>query len=215
MKSINFTLYLSKAPLLYRRLLRERIEHRYAWGIDMAEKISRDHIETDKMDPEFVDRIVEGGADRIRTCIQCGTCSSVCPSGRRTAFRTRELMRKAILGLKEEVLSSSDLWLCSTCLTCLERCPRQIKTTDAIIIMRNMAVEEGYMLPQHKKTAEKLLETGHAVPIDEANQEMRKELGLDELPPTVHSHKDALEDVKTIMKKTGFKKLIEGEKSEE
>lgn len=181
----------------------------------MSNGIQQDRVDTDKIDPDFVDKLVEAGADRIRTCIQCGTCSSVCPSGRRTAFRTRELMRKAVLGLKDEVLSSPDLWLCATCLTCLERCPRQIKTTDAIIIMRNMAVAEGYMLPQHKKTAEKLLETGHAVPLDEANQEKRKELGLDEVPPTVHAHKDALKDVQKIMKKTGFKKLIEGQQEEE
>ncbi len=180
----------------------------------MPDSISRETIETDKIDPEFVDKIVEAGADRIRTCIQCGTCSSVCPSGRRTAFRTRELIRKALLGLKEEVLSSPDLWLCATCLTCLERCPRQIKVTDAIIIMRNMAVDEGFMLPQHKKASMKLLATGHAVPLDEANQEMRRELGIPEIPPTVHASKDALNDVKKLMELTGFDKLIEGQDAE-
>ena len=177
----------------------------------MTDPMIPDSIDTDKIDPDFVDSLVAAGADRIRTCIQCGTCSSVCPSGRRTAFRTRELMRKAILGLKEEVLSSPDLWLCSTCLTCLERCPRQIKVTDAIIIMRNMAVDEGYMLPQHKKAAQKLLETGHAVPLDDPNRDMRKELGIPEIPPTTHSSEKALDDVKAIMKATGFKKLIEGQ----
>ncbi len=157
---------------------------------------------------------MNAGADRIRTCIQCGTCSSVCPSGRRTAFRTRELIRKALLGLKEEVLSSPDLWLCATCHTCLERCPRQIKVTDAIIIMRNMAVEAGFMLPDHRKASMKLLETGHAVPINDANREKRVSLGLDEVPPTVHSHKDALDDLKTIMERTGFKNLIERQEAE-
>ena len=180
----------------------------------MTDKISRETIHDDAIDPDFVDRIVEAGADRLRTCIQCGTCSSVCPSGRRTAFRTRELMRKALLGLKDEVLSSEDLWLCATCLTCLERCPRQIKVTDAIIIMRNMAVEEGYMLPQHRKASLKLLETGHAVPIDDANREIRKNLGLKEIPPTVHSSKKALADVQKIMERTGFKKLIIEDKEE-
>ena len=125
------------------------------------------------------------------------------------------MIRKALLGLKDEVLSSEDLWLCATCLTCLERCPRQIQTTDAIIIMRNMAVEEGYMLPEHRSASKKLLETGHAVPINEKNQELRKKLGLNEIPPTVHSHKKALADVKEIMKRTGFKKLIEGQDKEE
>ena len=180
----------------------------------MEDKLSRETISSDVMDPDFVNMIVEAGADRIRTCIQCGTCSSVCPSGRRTAFRTRELIRKAVLGLKEEVLSSPDLWLCATCLTCLERCPRQIKVTDAIIIMRNMAVDQGFMLPQHRKASKKLLETGHAVPLDDANQEMRKDLGLQEVPPTVHSHEKALNDVKEIMERTGFRKIIEGEEVE-
>ncbi|NWF96521.1 MAG: CoB--CoM heterodisulfide reductase subunit C [Candidatus Thorarchaeota archaeon] len=177
----------------------------------MAESIKRETIDGSSIDPSFVDRIVGKGADRIRTCIQCGTCSSVCPSGRRTAFRTRELIRKALLGLKEEVLSSPDLWLCATCLTCLERCPRQIKVTDAIIIMRNMAVKEGFMLPQHRKSSQKLIETGHAVPLDDANREMRSELGLQEIPPTVHSDEKALREVQEILKRTGFVDTIEKE----
>ncbi len=78
--------------------------------------------------------------------------------------------------------------------------------------MRTMAAEEGFTLPQHKKASKKLLETGHAVPIDEANQEIRKELGIGEIPPTVHSSDDALKQVQEIMKKTGFDELILGEK---
>ena len=180
----------------------------------MTDSISQEPIDNDDIDTEFVDEIVRAGAERIRTCIQCGTCSSVCPSGRHTAFRTRELMRKALLGLKDEVLSSPDLWLCSTCFTCLERCPRQIKVTDAILVMRNMAVDHGFLLPEHKKASKKLISTGHAVPIDDVNKELRKDLGLDELPPTTHSNKKALDQVQEILKRTGFKELIEGEKVE-
>jgi heterodisulfide reductase subunit C len=177
----------------------------------MTDGISREIIDNEDIDTDFVDKIVEAGADRLRTCIQCGTCSSVCPSGRRTAFRTREVIRKALLGLKDEVLSSKDLWLCSTCYTCLERCPRQIKVTDAILIMRNMAVEHGFMLAEHQKASKKLIETGHAVPIDDKNRAIRKELGLDEVPPTTHSDEKALNDVKEILKRTGFQELIEGQ----
>jgi heterodisulfide reductase subunit C len=80
--------------------------------------------------------------------------------------------------------------------------------------MRNMAVDHGFMLPEHKKTSQKLLATGHAVPIREADMEIRKDLGLNEIPPTTHSSKKALDQVQEIMKKTGFKDLIEGEKKE-
>jgi heterodisulfide reductase subunit C len=180
----------------------------------MTDNISRETIDNDAIDPEFLDKVVDAGADRLRTCIQCGTCSSVCPSGRRTAFRTRELIRKALLGLKDDVLSSPDLWLCATCLTCLERCPRQIKVTDAIIIMRNMAVEAGYMLPQHRSASQKLIETGHAVPIDDANRAIRKDLNLQDPPPTAQFNEKSLNDVKEIMKRTGFVELIKEKKEE-
>lgn len=180
----------------------------------MTKGVSRETIGNADIDSEFVDKIVEAGASRLRTCIQCGTCSSVCPSGRRTAFRTREVIRKALLGLKDEVLASPDLWLCTTCYTCLERCPRQIKVTDAILIMRNMAVDHGFMLPEHQKASQKLLATGHAVPIDDANRKIRKELGLKEMPPTTHSNDKALNDVKEILKRTGFKDLIDNQEKE-
>jgi heterodisulfide reductase subunit C len=175
----------------------------------MTDGISREIIDNKDIDSEFVDRIVEAGADRLRTCIQCGTCSAVCPSGRRTAFRTREVIRKALLGLRDEILVSDDLWFCTTCYACLERCPRQIKVTDAILIMRNMAVDHGFMLPQHRKASQKLISTGHAVPIDDANRKIRKDLGLEEVPPTTHSNEKALNDVKEILKRTGFLELIE------
>ena len=78
-----------------------------------------------------------------------------------------------------------------------------------------MAVDNGFMLPQHKKASQKLLSTGHAVPIDDANKEIRKDLGLDEIPPTTHANKKALDQVQEIMKRTGFKELIEGVKKED
>ncbi len=80
--------------------------------------------------------------------------------------------------------------------------------------MRNMAVDHGFMLPQHTKASQKLLSTGHAVPIDDTNREIRKSLELEEVPPTTHSNKKALEQVQELMKQTGFKDLIEGQKKE-
>ncbi|TFH26036.1 MAG: CoB--CoM heterodisulfide reductase subunit C, partial [Promethearchaeota archaeon] len=55
----------------------------------------------------------------IGACIQCGTCSGGCPSGRRTALRTRTLIRKALLNMNE-VLQDNDIWMCTTCYTCFE-----------------------------------------------------------------------------------------------
>ena len=150
----------------------------------------------------------------VTACFQCGTCSGSCPSGRRTAIRTRKIIRQALLGL-EEVLSSDDIWLCSTCYTCYERCPRSIPVTDIIIKLRNLASQRGYMKPPHIKVTHILSETGHGVPLgtNEAVpgnkwSKMRATYGLCPIPPTTHSFPQALEDCRIIMRATGFDKMV-------
>jgi heterodisulfide reductase subunit C len=72
----------------------------------------------------------------------------------------------------------------------------------------------GLMLPEHRKIAGLVIDKGHAVPINDANQDKRKELGMDELPETVHKYPDALEQVKKLLEVTGFVKLVQTEESE-
>ena len=158
---------------------------------------------------DFAREIVRASGENINKCIQCGNCVASCPSGRITAYNSRRIIRKASMGYKEEVLKSIDLWLCTTCYTCVERCPRKIDVVNAILTMRNMAVENGWMLEPHKVVSTNLIKTGHAVPIDQATRERRKDLGLGELPPTVHQYDGALFDVQQILKETGFCGLIE------
>jgi len=171
-------------------------------------KLQKTVVRLDELDIGFAEAVAKAGGEKINLCIQCGTCTASCPSGRRTAFRTRQIMRRALLGFRDEVLSDKDLWLCTTCYTCLERCPRGVDPTDIILAIRNMAVKAGHMLDRHKMVAGLVLKHGHAVPIDEANRKLRASLGLGEVPPTTHMFKDGLVEVQEIIKKTGFDKLI-------
>ncbi len=157
---------------------------------------------------DFVNDIIANGGESVNMCYQCGTCTASCPSGRQTSFRTRRLVRMAQLGLKDETLSSEDLWFCTTCYTCTERCPRDVAIVDIIIAMRNLAVASGNMFEGHKKVAQSLLKNGHTVPINDEVKAQRKALGLSEVPPTVLASKDAKKDFDKIMKATGFKKTI-------
>ena len=79
-----------------------------------------------------------------------------------------------------------------------------------IMALRNMAVREGNMAPQHKKVAELISKTGHMVNLRDEDKVLRKKLGLSEVPPTVLMTPEALEQVKKICEITGFYKLIEG-----
>lgn len=163
-----------------------------------------------KIDKSLVNEIAEDELyERFRSCYQCGTCSGGCPSGRRTAMRTRELIREAMVGLDDELLTSDLLWLCSTCYTCYERCPRDVPSTDIILKLRNIAAHRGFMLGPHIAVAKFVLNTGHGVPIDnERGSNLRKCLKLAPIPPTVHSFPEAVEEVKTILHETKFDELI-------
>jgi len=79
---------------------------------------------------EVVDMIVENGGQALDDCYQCGTCSSVCPWGDFRDFRLRNLIRLAQFGI--EGYEGEDLWNCTTCGMCLERCPRGVKTIDIV-----------------------------------------------------------------------------------
>jgi heterodisulfide reductase subunit C len=112
------------------------------------------------------------------------------------------------MGLKDEVISDDALWMCTTCYTCQERCPREIKIVEIVKMARNIAALNGFMAPAHKATGSFVIKTGHGVPINDATMELRKRVGLGELPPTVHSFPEALKEVQTICELTGFNDLI-------
>ncbi|MFX1496290.1 MAG: CoB--CoM heterodisulfide reductase subunit C [Promethearchaeota archaeon] len=148
------------------------------------------------------------GYPEINACIQCGTCSGGCPSGRRTALRVRTIIRKVQLGI-EEVLTEKDIWYCSTCYTCLERCPRKLPITDMLIYLRNLAVRKGFILESHLELCKKLYDSGHGVPIDDDKwKRLRQSYGLKQIPPTVHSNQTDLKEIQILLHSAKFDKLV-------
>jgi heterodisulfide reductase subunit C len=162
----------------------------------------------DDIDKEFTQKFVDAGIETVDHCFQCGTCGGGCPSGRRTPYRVRQIVRKCLLGLREEVVSDPALWMCTTCYTCQERCPRSVKIVDIIKMARNEAAKAGYMADAHKATGSYVIKFGHGVPINDKTKDLRKAIGLDELPPTVHAFPEALEEVQKICAACEFDKLI-------
>lgn len=159
-------------------------------------------------DPDFTTEFIDAGIDTVKHCFQCGTCSGSCPSGRRTPYKVRQIVRKCLLGLKEEVITDDALWMCTTCYTCQERCPRSVKIVEIIKKARNIAAHAGYMAKGHKMTGVFVMNTGHAVPINDKVRALRTKIGLSELPSTTHSFPEALKEVQTLCKVTAFDELI-------
>ena len=159
--------------------------------------------------PKFEKEIADYGGAEVKMCFQCGTCTAGCPSGRRTSYRVRKLMRLAQIGQREEIINSEELWECSTCYTCVERCPRAVPIVDIVIALRNIAVSEGHIYDNHKKTAANLFKLGHTVPSNEKIENLRESLGLPKIPPTVLANKSAMAEVEKLLKLTHFDKIVE------
>lgn len=95
-------------------------------------------------DSAFRDLILNSpGGEKLPTCMQCGICAGSCPVSHEMDYTPRQLVRMIQLGLKQEVLNSNTLWLCTTCFSCSVRCPRGIRPTELMETLKAIAVAEG------------------------------------------------------------------------
>ena len=106
-------------------------------------------IKADELDRSFVEEIMaEPGGEHLITCWSCGTCAATCLVRRyEPSFNPRIILHKAGLGLRDEVLSSAEIWQCSACDICYPRCPKEIHISDVMAAIRNVAIREGYERP--------------------------------------------------------------------
>ena len=90
----------------------------------------------------------EPGGENIKLCFACGLCTASCPvADIDPEYNPRKIIRMVILGMRKEVLSSNFPWLCTQCYTCQAHCPQNVKFSDVMKALRNMAVREGYVHP--------------------------------------------------------------------
>jgi len=86
---------------------------------------------------EIIAEIREAGGEAFRFCYQCGKCDVVCPWNRVTDFSIRRIVRQAALGLPE--IEVDDIWKCTTCGTCPQRCPRGVEQIEVGVAIRRIA----------------------------------------------------------------------------
>ena len=90
---------------------------------------------------EIIDVIKESGGDAFKRCFQCGLCDTVCPWNRVRTFSMRKLVRQATFGFTE--IESEEMWLCTTCGRCPQKCPRDVKQIESGVALRRVATEYG------------------------------------------------------------------------
>jgi Fe-S oxidoreductase len=75
--------------------------------------------------------VAEG--ERIRTCLQCATCSGICPFGYLMDFPPGKMIATLRADMFENVLKTDTVWMCISCYACSEVCPKKIPLTPGLM----------------------------------------------------------------------------------
>jgi heterodisulfide reductase subunit C len=95
------------------------------------------------MDPGFLDEVYAlPGGEKIKDCIQCGTCSGSCPVSWAMEETPRQIFAMLRAGMRDQILNSLTIWTCSSCYQCAARCPQEIKITDVMYMLKRMAIRD-------------------------------------------------------------------------
>jgi heterodisulfide reductase subunit C len=95
-----------------------------------------------KIDPTLGSKLQKLGATRLVRCYNCGTCTAICPLSEENAEFPRTLIRYAIIGAEEKLLSSPGLWLCYYCGECSDSCPRDADPGAFLMAARRYATRQ-------------------------------------------------------------------------
>jgi heterodisulfide reductase subunit C len=98
-----------------------------------------------KVDREFLDKLKVGEDFNASDCLNCGSCSALCPLG--IDLMPRRLFRYVLLGAKDRVLESADsIYSCLLCKLCEDNCPAGVHIAENVRTLRAYINREVYHL---------------------------------------------------------------------
>ena len=115
--------------------------------VERKAKGTKNVIRSSELDPKFKYEVAsQPGGEKLKVCYACGVCTAGCPVSEVSEdFDPRKIVRMVLMGMKERVLSSDFIWYCTQCFTCSGHCPQNVKFTDIMRVLRDMAVKEGFV----------------------------------------------------------------------
>ena len=87
----------------------------------------------------------------LRACIQCGTCSAICPMSEYMDHSPRALNAMLLAGRSDDVLRGHSIWACTSCYACTVECPKQLPVTETIYALRRASMR-GDLYPRRFPT---------------------------------------------------------------
>ncbi len=93
-------------------------------------------------DPSLQNWVNLQSHQNIGACFNCAKCTAGCPVGFAMEYGPHRVLQMVRFGLKEQVLTSPDIWLCAGCETCGTRCPNNVDIAQVMDVLRQMSLAE-------------------------------------------------------------------------
>jgi ferredoxin len=89
-----------------------------------------------RVNPRLASEVQRLGGTKLARCYNCGTCTAICPLTQEGKEFPRSLIRHAILGAEDKLLSSARPWLCYYCGDCTKECPKDADPAEFMMALR-------------------------------------------------------------------------------
>jgi heterodisulfide reductase subunit C len=84
----------------------------------------------------------------VSSCFQCKKCSAGCPLTFAMDLLPDRVIRLALLGQTETLLTCRTIWVCAACVTCTTRCPNGIDIAGVMDWLKEEALRQGKAVAQ-------------------------------------------------------------------
>jgi heterodisulfide reductase subunit C len=100
-------------------------------------------IEIDEIDGRLAREVKASSGASPMSCYQCAKCSGGCPVANRGDLKPHELVRLVQTDQRGAVLASRFIWECTSCHTCITRCPQNVDIPAMNDALRALSLHEG------------------------------------------------------------------------
>lgn len=77
-----------------------------------------------------------------KKCMKCGKCSGTCPNYDKMEYHPHQFVSMVEKGQIEKLMKSDSIYLCLSCMACVERCPRGVEPGKLVEAVRLMQIRQ-------------------------------------------------------------------------
>ena len=103
-------------------------------------KIMTLRISAQTLSTDVIGKIKELSGESVKVCMQCATCTGMCPMTAEMDFGPRKVMHLAQFGLMDKLAESNTFWKCASCHACTVKCPRGIDIAKVMEALRQQVL---------------------------------------------------------------------------